>query len=73
MVMMMFYTEFAPQGQVDVCNLKPNTTYEFKLWTSNRFGKSETVSFVAVTLPSFTEVGKQVSMLHIFTFFNIYW
>ncbi|KAK8391435.1 hypothetical protein O3P69_017194 [Scylla paramamosain] len=44
------------QGQVDVCNLSPNTTYEFQLWTSNRFGKSETVSFVATTLPSFSEV-----------------
>ncbi|KAK8391436.1 hypothetical protein O3P69_017194 [Scylla paramamosain] len=47
------------QGQVDVCNLSPNTTYEFQLWTSNRFGKSETVSFVATTLPSFSEVALQ--------------
>ncbi|KAG0716141.1 Down syndrome cell adhesion molecule [Chionoecetes opilio] len=44
------------QGQVDVCNLTPNTTYEFQLWTSNRFGNSETVSFIATTLPQFSEM-----------------
>lgn len=44
------------QGQVDVCNLSPNTTYEFQIWTGNRFGKSETVSFIATTLPSFSEM-----------------
>lgn len=47
------------QGQVDVRNLTPNTTYEFQLWTSNRFGKSETNSIFATTLPSFSEIGKE--------------
>lgn len=55
---------FSYQGQVDVCNLTPNTTYEFQLWTCNRFGKSETVSFIATTLPSFSEMGKRVSAVH---------
>lgn len=44
------------QGQVDVCNLTPNTTYEFQLWASNRYGKSETVSFVTTTRPSVSEM-----------------
>lgn len=53
------------QGQVDVYNLSPNTTYEFQIWTQNIFGKSETVSFIATTLPSFSEMGKYMSAVHL--------
>lgn len=63
-VQVMTIVTFSYQGQVDVCNLTPNTTYEFQLWTCNRFGKSETVSFIATTLPSFSEMGKRMSAVH---------
>lgn len=59
------------QGQVDVCNLTPNTTYEFQLWASNRYGKSETVSFVTTTRPSVSEMGKGVFLIFII-FFSIF-
>ncbi|KAK7081883.1 hypothetical protein SK128_025117, partial [Halocaridina rubra] len=37
------------EGQVDVYNLQPNSTYEFQLWASNKYGSSDVISVSATT------------------------
>ncbi|XP_060520910.1 cell adhesion molecule DSCAM isoform X3 [Cylas formicarius] len=41
--------------QVDVYNLRPNTTYEFRIWATNQLGRSPSVSVYGVTLDSYKE------------------
>ncbi|XP_060520909.1 cell adhesion molecule DSCAM isoform X2 [Cylas formicarius] len=43
--------------QVDVYNLRPNTTYEFRIWATNQLGRSPSVSVYGVTLDSYKETG----------------
>lgn len=41
--------------QIDVYNLKPNTSYEFRIWATNQLGRGEKTSVIAVTKGVFTE------------------
>ncbi|XP_071530005.1 contactin-4 isoform X2 [Panulirus ornatus] len=43
------------QSRLEVYKLQPNTTYEFELWTSNVYGKSEVVSVITTTHPYVSE------------------
>ncbi|XP_069183040.1 contactin-2 isoform X2 [Procambarus clarkii] len=44
------------QGLLEVYKLKPNTTYEFQLWTSNSYGESEIVKVVTTTHPFVSDI-----------------
>lgn len=37
--------------------LKPNTTYEFRIWATNQLGKGEITEVLGTTLNSYPEQG----------------
>lgn len=45
--------------QIEVYSLKPNTTYEFRMWATNQLGNSSVVHIFGTTRPDYTEAGTQ--------------
>lgn len=48
------------QRQIDVYGLRPNTSYEFKVWATNQLGRGESTQLVSTTKGYFSEEGNDV-------------